>query len=413
MVAAANRPSIIALILAVSLFFPPCLSAQQARDSAVQNPAPRKIALVIGNGGYAEPGSLRNPLNDAMDMVDALKGLGFEGILLLDGDLEKMENAISQFKISLGESENSYGLFFFAGHAVQSGGDNYLIPLNARIAEENDLRTRAVSVQALLDDLGGVKNRLNMLVLDACRDNPFGRGGEPGLAAPDRQPENSIIVYAAGAGQTAADGEGRNSVFTIQLLKNLRTPGLEVQDLFRRTGADVSRASGRRQVPVVYSQFSGTAYLSAASGEGDKAVDTARLRTVGASIGISFAAPWIIGTVHGTLAPWRYSFFEIGLDAGFISGYKDVTNYYSFYPFSHYAFFIPFSGAGGWYAGAGGGYMFASYGFPEGKIWDNTWAVDFCTGVIIGDVLTFSYTLRTNFTSANNKLAVGFVKRFK
>jgi hypothetical protein len=392
---------------------PAVLSAQQSQNPVSQNSAPRKFALVIGNGGYAEPGSLKNPVNDAMDMVDALKGLGFEGILLLDGDLEKMENAINQFKSSLGTSENSYGFFFFAGHAVQSGGDNYLIPLNARIAEENDLSTRAVSVQALLDDLDGVKNSLNMVVLDACRESPFDQGGEPGLAAPGRQPENSIIVYAAGAGRTAADGEGRNSVFVAQLLKNLRTPDPEVQDLFRRTGADVSRASGRRQVPAVYTRFSGTARLAPPPAEGSKSADATRLWTVGASVGTSFAPPWVIGTVHGTLAPWRYSFFEIGLDASFVSGYEDVTSYYSFYPFAHYAFFIPFSKAGGWYAGTGGGYMFASYGFPEKEIPDNTWAVNFCTGFIIGDMFTLSYTLRTNFDSANHKVAVGFVKRFK
>jgi len=139
--------------------------------------------------------------------------------------------------------------------------------------------------------------------------------------------------------------------------------------------------------------------------------DRSRLNTLGASVGTSFSIPLLIGTVHGTLAPFKHSFFDVGLELGFISGVTD-TDYTSLYPFVHYALFMPFASKGGWYAGAGGGFMFANYTFPEGKVADNTFAVDLNAGVILWDILTISYTLRTNFSSVGNKAAVGYVKRF-
>jgi uncharacterized caspase-like protein len=140
---------------------------------------------------------------------------------------------------------------------------NYLIPVDADIRSESYLRDRAVSVQAILSEINYAGNELNIVVLDACRDNPFnwGRSGIRGLQVVDNQPADSIIVYATSAGSTAADGEGRNSVFTGELLKNLKTPGLDVNEVFRRTGGDVARTSGGKQRPAVYNQFYGIAYL--------------------------------------------------------------------------------------------------------------------------------------------------------
>jgi len=139
---------------------------------------------------------------------------------------------------------------------------------------------------------------------------------------------------------------------------------------------------------------------------------SAKWWTLGASVGTSFAAPWVVGTVHGTLAPFRYSFLELGFDFGLISGIEDV-DYYSLYPFIHYALFIPFPAKGGWYGGAGGGYMLGEFTFPEGKVRENIFAFDFTTGVNIGNVLDISYTLRTDFKSAGQKVAVGYTYRFK
>ena len=138
----------------------------------------------------------------------------------------------------------------------------------------------------------------------------------------------------------------------------------------------------------------------------------AKLNSLGVSLGTTFSHPWFVGTINGTLAPSRYSFFDIGVDFGFVSGYANA-DYYSFYPFAHYAIFVPNKDAGGWYIGAGAGYMLATYQSPEGESFkENTFAADLTTGVIIKNVFTISYTLRTDFKSASNKAAVGFVKRF-
>jgi formylglycine-generating enzyme required for sulfatase activity len=223
----------------------------------------QKFALVIGNGNYTDITKLNNPVNDANDITSTLQGLGFTVDKVLNGSLEDMEKAVEQLKNRLSASNNSYGFFFYAGHGVQYNGENYLIPVNANIPSESYLKNRAVSVQVMLDDLNKARNVLNVVVLDACRDNPFGwaRGGDRGLSTVTHQHADSIIVYATSAGSKAADGTGNNGLFTTHLLSNLRKPGLEVKEVFHLTGADVSRASNRTQIPAIYDQFFGRAYL--------------------------------------------------------------------------------------------------------------------------------------------------------
>jgi WD40 repeat protein len=243
----------------------------QEGPQAPQNAAPEeadtvrhKYALVIGNGAYTNVTRLNNPVNDARDMKAALEGLGFTVDLVVNGALDQMESGATRLKSRLSAAQNSYGFFFYAGHAVQSGGENYLIPVDANIQSENFLRQKAVSMQAVLGELNDAGNVLNIVVLDACRDNPFSwnRSGSRGLQVVSDQPADSIIVYATSAGNTADDNPaGRNGLFTTHLLANLKTPGLSVQELFNRTGADVRRASGGRQIPAIYSQYFETAYL--------------------------------------------------------------------------------------------------------------------------------------------------------
>jgi hypothetical protein len=368
-----------------------------------------------------------------------------------------MERAITRLKNRLSVSKNAYGFFFYAGHGVQSNGVNYLIPVGSSIPGENYLRERAVSVQTMLSELNDAGNELNVIVLDACRDNPFewarGRGsGSRGLTVVSNQPADSILVYATGVGSIAADGEGRNGLFTTQLLKNLKTPGLEVSELFRLTGADVSQVSGRRQIPAIYNQFFGKAYLGPKpveitppqpvetalpvpmpqpvpvqpvqpvqpdkpEKEHDSAADkAAKLWTLGASVGTTFTAPWFVGTVHGTLAPFRGHFFELGVDIGFGSGYADVT-YSSLYPFVHSAFFLPIKGSGGWYIGGGVGLMVATYQFPEGEFQETISGIDIFTGIIIKNWFNIFYTFRfgtgsENGVTVSNTVSVGYIKRF-
>jgi len=226
-------------------------------------PAQQKYALVIGNANYVNAAKLKNPVNDANDMAAVLKGLGFSVDIVLNGTQEQMVNAVMRLKQKLSVSKNSYGFLFYAGHGVQSNGENYLIPVNADIPGENFLRNRTVSLQEMLDEINDAGNEFNVIVVDACRDNPFSwkRSGSRGLSVLFQQPADSIIIFSTVAGSIANDGEGRNGLFTSHLLNNLKQSDLEVMEVFRRTGADVSRASGNQQRPAVYSQFYGTAYL--------------------------------------------------------------------------------------------------------------------------------------------------------
>ena len=395
---------------------------------AQQDPPP-KYALVIGNGAYAGLGRLANPVNDADDVSAVLRDLGFSVDTLLNGGLSQMEEAVSRLRDNLKKSADAYGFFFYAGHGVQSNGENYLIPVDANIPSESYLRSRALSVQIILDDLNDARNSLNVVVLDACRDNPFAwsrSGGGRGLAMVSRQPAGSIIVYATSAGQQASDGEGRNGLFTGQLLNNLSAPGLEVNEVFRRTGADVSAASNNLQIPAIYSQFFGTAYLGEAGADGEytpparppgvgaprKKPDPAHLWTLGVSAGTSFAAPWVTTTARGTIAPFRHSFLELGMDLGLRHGTPGV-GYYSLYPFAHYAFFMPFAKKGGWYAGAGGGVMIASYTFSDGSYSKTLPLAALTAGVNLLDIIDVSYAFRTNFTGVSHKVSVGYAYRFK
>jgi len=225
--------------------------------------AQQKFALVIGNSNYTNITKLNNPVNDANDMDATLRGLGFTVEKVLNGNLTQMENGIVNLKKRLKDSKGSYGFFFYAGHGVQSNGENYLIPVDANIQSESFLRRQSISVQEMLDELNDAENALNVVVLDACRDNPFPwkRSNSRGLQVVGNQPADSIIVFATSAGSTAADGTDRNGLFTSHLLNNLKQPGLEVAEVFRRTGSDVSRASNRTQIPAIYNQFFETAYL--------------------------------------------------------------------------------------------------------------------------------------------------------
>jgi len=225
--------------------------------------AQQKFALVIGNGNYTSFGSLPNAINDANDMAYVLQGLGFTVDTVIDGSRAQMVEGITRLKNRLSVSNNSYGFLFYAGHGLQFNGINYLIPAKADIPNANYLGDTSVSVQTLLAELNDAGNELNIVVLDACRDFPaaWSRSMNRGLSVVSNQPADSIIVFATSAGSVASDGIGRNGLFTSQLLNNLATPGLEVNEIFRRTGAEVSQVSNRHQIPAIYNQYFGIAYL--------------------------------------------------------------------------------------------------------------------------------------------------------
>jgi len=239
------------------------LSLVSGIQASAQAGGPR-FALVIGNSNYATAGKLKNPVNDASDIAAVLKKLGFSVELLTDADLPAMEASVDRFGESLSGKNDAVGFFFFAGHGVQSAGANYLIPVDARIPSEAYLKTSALPVQAVLEILQASRNKTNIMVLDACRDNPFSwaRSMTRGLTVVGSQPPGSIIAYATGVGNVARDGEGRNGVFTSELLKNLGSPGADILEVFQRTGAGVQAATEGAQTPAIYSQFYGKLYLA-------------------------------------------------------------------------------------------------------------------------------------------------------
>ena len=245
-----NMKKIICWLLALSIafIFPALLTAQE-----------RRVALVIGNGDYQAATKLINPINDAADIGEVLAGLGFDVEVRIDADLDTMEKAVLRFGNKLAGSTDSVGFFYYAGHGVQSNGENYLIPVDARLSAESMLRIRAIPLQFVLDSIGEAGNKLNIIVLDACRDNPFSwaRSSARGLAVVGIQPAASIVVYSTSAGKVAQDGTGRNGTFTEELLRHLPTPGLDIMEVLRRTGQDVQAKTASAQIPAIYSQFFG------------------------------------------------------------------------------------------------------------------------------------------------------------
>lgn len=234
-------------------------AAEPDRNLGINVTGEKRVALVIGNGKYpAYP--LKNPANDARDMATALRKIGFDVIEKTDITQKEMNRAIAQFGGKL--TTDTVALFFYAGHGIQVRGKNYLIPIDAQIESENSVRAETVDVDTLLDQLAA--SPLNVVILDACRNNPFERrfrtvGG--GLAQMDA-PKGTLIAYSTSPGKVASDGEGRNGLYTQELLKIIQTPGLPVEQAFKKVRANVARATRDNQIPWEASSLTGDFFFS-------------------------------------------------------------------------------------------------------------------------------------------------------
>ena len=215
----------------------------------------RRIALVIGNGNYQHTDlpKLPNPPNDAEDIAKALRGFGFEVIERKNQTLEGMNQAIAEFGSKIGGSEAA--LFYFAGHGIQVKNQNYLIPVNAVIESEASVAYQGVNVNQILDEMDNGKSSANIVMLDACRNNPIGgkfrSGKSRGLASPGSAPKGTVIVYATDPGNVASDGPGRNGLFTAGLLTAFKSKDLSLDGVLTVASAEVERASGQAQTPYV------------------------------------------------------------------------------------------------------------------------------------------------------------------
>ena len=227
--------------------------------------ASTRVALVVGNGGYdpSNAPKLPNPVNDARLMATSLESSGFEVRLVTDADQAAMKKAIKAFGKRLVQAGgDAVGLFYFAGHGVEDEGHNYLIPLGAEIESEVDFHTDAVLMDWVLARMERAGNRLNVVILDACRNNPFEgkRGASQGLAQMNA-PSGTLIAYAAAPKQVADDGEGENSPYTAALAEALVVPGLKIEDVFKRVRVAVEEATNGKQTPWENSSLRGDFYF--------------------------------------------------------------------------------------------------------------------------------------------------------
>jgi uncharacterized caspase-like protein len=222
--------------------------------------AQKRVALVIGNAKYQGAPPLRNPVNDAHAMSNALNALGFEVIEVTDASQKEMNHAIAEFGQKL--TADTAALFFYAGHGLQVKGKNYIVPVDAQISGEAAVRAETVDMDTVMDQLNAAP--VSIVILDACRNNPFERSfrkiGGGGLAQMDA-PKGSFIAYATAPGKTAADGEGKNGLFTQELLKQINAQGLSLEEVFKRVRANVLKATSDAQMPWDSSSMTGSFYF--------------------------------------------------------------------------------------------------------------------------------------------------------
>lgn len=228
--------------------------------SHAQTAEPRH-ALVIGNSAY-QVGALANPRNDSADVAKVLRSLGFEVTLRQDASKRQMEEAVRAFGSQL--RKGGIGLFFYAGHAVQNReGRNFLLPVEANVKSEADLGYETMDVALLLDHMEQAQNRLNIVLLDSCRNNPFRgvfRSPSRGLSAVHAA-TGTFIAYSTQPGNVAEDGTGTNSPFTKNLLASLDHPDSNIHQVFSRITAGVSKETANRQVPWVSHSLTGEFYF--------------------------------------------------------------------------------------------------------------------------------------------------------
>jgi uncharacterized caspase-like protein len=239
--------------------------------AAVEPPSGRggRVALVIGNGAYRHATTLPNPGNDARDIARSLRGLGFDVVEGIDLEKHGMEAKIREFGRKLDRAD--LALFFYAGHGLQVADKNYLVPVDAKLERPGDLTLDTVTVDDVLAQMES-ERRVNLVLLDACRDNPLARSLASSLGtrstsvgsglAAIQSAVGTMIVYATQPKNVAMDGEGRNSPFTAALLKHIHTPGLEIGALMKRVRADVYQATRQRQLPWDHSSLIGDVVLA-------------------------------------------------------------------------------------------------------------------------------------------------------
>ena len=236
--------------------------------------AQNKTALVIGNSAYDDM-PLKNPANDAIAIGTTLKDLGFDVLQYTDLDKVGMKNALREFSEKL-RSNPGVGLFYYAGHGLQASGVNYLVPVKSNVEEAYEIEFECIEADMVLALMEHSDNPFNVVILDACRNNPFRsffRSADKGLSVPNNPPTGSIVAFATQPGKTASDGTGQNGLYTQELVKAMQTPGIPIEEVFKQVRINVSRLSGDQQVPQEWSSLMGDFYFKEAEPEPEPVVN--------------------------------------------------------------------------------------------------------------------------------------------
>ncbi len=242
--------------LCLAMLWPLFLASAGAR-------AEGRVALVVGNAAY-ETKKLKNARNDAELMARTLKDAGFDVLTVFDGGATEMRSAVTEFGRRL-KVPDTVALFYYAGHGVQADGENYLIPLAADISDMTEVALSSLSLSNVLKTMAHSGSRMNIVILDACRDNPFAataRAIAQGGLAPVVAPSGTLIGYATAPGQVARDGDGENSPYSSALAANISKPGLTLEEVFRNARRRVIEATAGRQVPWEHSSLVGEFFFS-------------------------------------------------------------------------------------------------------------------------------------------------------
>lgn len=236
-------------------------------DSAVAEKTPKRVALVVGNANYRRIQKLDNPVNDANDVCKELRLLGFDVLCVTDTPTKReLRDVVRTFVSKLGG--HSIAFFYYAGHGIQLNGENYLLPTSVDANSSADIEDDGLSLSYLLRSLEDARSAPNIVVLDACRENPFAKlrsaFGTRGLARME-PPVSTMLVYATSPSGVALDGSGRNGLFTKHFIRHLRDPGLKIDELFQVVSKDVeeeAKSYGTEQIPYRSSSYSGAYCLA-------------------------------------------------------------------------------------------------------------------------------------------------------
>jgi len=251
-------------ILLLALFG---LLAQAIFAQEYASEAPR-LALLIGNAAYEGSAALKNPVNDVEDMAAALSGIGWKTRTVANADRRTIGRALTAFREELIANPGTIAMFFYAGHAMQIEGTNYLLPVNTTFDTVDDVKLDAIPVTQVTDAIQAGSAVVSLMILDACRDNPFAKsmtrslGGTRGLTVVQSAggTKGSAILFSTSPGDVALDGTDRNGVFTAALLRHI-DKGLKLEDLFRLVNADVRKATGDAQKPWINASLSADLFM--------------------------------------------------------------------------------------------------------------------------------------------------------